>query len=180
MDRTRPISRPARPWASIAALSSFLLVLSLSGCERSPANARPSAGAASFQCRPSRVWDGDTFTCSDGRKIRVAGIEAREVRQGRGGVMLDGGCRSGPSCPSTSGLLARHALADLFGGSRGVGPHGHLLVKGPLLTCEPNGKTHDRQAAFCTSAATGDISCRMVAEGYALRINRHWNGHKCG
>jgi endonuclease YncB( thermonuclease family) len=39
----------------------------------------PSAGAT-FACNPARVSDGGSFTCSDGRKVRLAGIAAREVR----------------------------------------------------------------------------------------------------
>jgi hypothetical protein len=70
-------------------------------------------------------------------------------------------------------------LAALFGGVRGVGPHGHLLVRGPVLTCQPNGTTGERVAAWCTSPLTGDISCAMVRGGYALRWPRYWRQHRC-
>lgn len=135
--------------------------------------------SARFSCQPSQVWDGDSFNCADGRKIRVAGIAAREVRKVRGGRIVDGGCSKGHPCSATSGLAARKALADLFGGARGVGPHGHLLVRGPVLQCRANGTTGDRVAAFCRSAATGDVSCRMVRGGYALRWARYWSRHLC-
>ncbi len=38
---------------------------------------------ASFSCTPAQVWDGDTFTCADGIKVRVAGIAVREIRVGK-------------------------------------------------------------------------------------------------
>lgn len=137
------------------------------------------AAGVSFTCRPAQIWDGDTFTCADGRKIRIAGIAAREVRNMHGGRVADIGCSNGHPCPEADGMAARNALAVLFGGIRGVGPNGHLLVRGPNLTCKANGTTGDRLAAWCTSPATGDISCAMVRGGYALRWPRYWREHRC-
>jgi endonuclease YncB( thermonuclease family) len=137
------------------------------------------AAGASFTCTPARVWDGDSFTCSDGTKVRVAGIAAREVKWVQGRV-IDGGCSEGHPCPSTSGIAARDALAGLFGGTRGTGPHGHLLVRGSLLQCVSNGSAgRGRVGAWCSSEASGDVSCRMVKGGYALRWDKHWRGHAC-
>lgn len=36
-------------------------------------------------CRVSRVIDGDTFTCSGGRRVRLLSIDAPEARQGPAG-----------------------------------------------------------------------------------------------
>jgi endonuclease YncB( thermonuclease family) len=149
-----------------------------------------AAAGASFTCQPSAVWDGDTFHCeermSNGatnvRKLRVAGIAAREVRNLRrngGHWFEDAGCSPGHPCPKTDAIAARKALAGLFGGVRGVGPYGHLLVRGPLLTCQANGTTGDRVAAWCSSAVTGDVSCWMVRKGYALRWSRYWKRQLC-
>ena len=117
-----------------------------------------------------------TFTV--GRKIRVAGIAAREVRW-TGTEMIDAGCSKGHPCPTKSGPAARQHLARLFGGAQGTGPHGHLLVRGPALRCKANGSTGKRIAAWCSSAAIGDVSCRMVQEAYALRWQKFWNGRQC-
>ncbi len=136
------------------------------------------AAGSTFICTPAQVWDGDTFTCADGKKIRVSGIAAREVRW-NGERMLDAGCGKNHPCPTATGVAAREYLARLFGGAHGVGPHGHLLVKGPLLQCRPDGPTHGRIAAWCSSGATGDISCRMVQKGYALKWQRYWKRHVC-
>lgn len=134
--------------------------------------------AAAFTCTPAQVWDGDTFTCADGRKIRIAGIAAREVKW-TGAAMIDAGCSEGHPCPGKSGVEAREHLARLFGGGRGTGPHGHILVNGPVLRCEPNGRTRSRLAAWCASPATGDVSCRMVRGGYAVRWEKFWKGRRC-
>ncbi len=64
----------------------FLAALVANGCDRLAADpvqrdrVVPATVGASFTYTPAQVWDGDTFTCSDGRKIRVAGIATREIR----------------------------------------------------------------------------------------------------
>jgi hypothetical protein len=95
--------------------------------------------------------------------------------------IIDGGCNEGHPCPSTSGIAARNALAGLFGGARGTGQHGHLLVRGPALHCVSTGSAgRERVGAWCSSSATGDVSCRMVNGGYALRWNQYWRRRRCG
>lgn len=137
------------------------------------------AAGASFACTPSAVWDGDTFTCSDGTKVRVAAIAAREVKRVNG-RMVDGGCNPGHPCSPVSGIVARDALADLFGGARGVGPHGHLLVAGPSLRCVSNGSAgRDRTGAWCRTPSGADVSCAMVKAGYAVRWARHGGDRVC-
>jgi micrococcal nuclease len=46
----------------------------------------PGAGSAPDDCRIDRVPDGDTFYCRDGRKVRLIGIDAPELAQGRSGL----------------------------------------------------------------------------------------------
>lgn len=138
------------------------------------------AAGLAFTCAPVQVWDGDTFTCSDGTKVRVAAISAREVKL-VGGRMIDGGCNPGHPCATTSGIVARDALADLFGGARGVGPHGHLLVAGPSLRCVSNGSAgRDRTGAWCHTSAGVDVSCFMVRQGFAVRWARYGGTRVCG
>jgi endonuclease YncB( thermonuclease family) len=43
-----------------------------------------------FTCVPAQVWDGDTFTCADGTKVRVAAIAAREVKRVKGHTINGG------------------------------------------------------------------------------------------
>lgn len=140
--------------------------------------AKVAAGLA-FTCTPVSVWDGDSFTCSNGTKVRVAAIATREVKR-VAGRMVDAGCNSGHPCPATSGLVARNGLADLLGGARGIGPHGHLLVDGPRLSCVSNGSAgRDRIGAWCRTPRGVDVGCAMVRAGYALRWARHGGARVC-
>ena len=127
-----------------------------------------AVAAQVFTCVPSQVWDGDTFTCTDGTRVRVAAIAAREVKR-RNGRMVDGGCGAGHPCPTYDGVRARDRLVELIGRPRGTGPHGHVLVRGLPLRCVSNGSAgHDRVGAWCRTATGVDLSCAMVRGGYAL------------
>lgn len=133
----------------------------------------------SFSCTPAEVWDGDTFNCAEGAKVRVSGIDARELKIIDGRPM-DAGCGVGHPCAAIDAVTSREYLARLLGGSYGVGPHGHLLVSGPPLTCVSAGSAGGkRTAAWCSAPKVGDLSCRMVLRGYAMRWNRYWRGHRC-
>lgn len=130
-----------------------------------------SAGE-SFPCTPTHVWDGDgPVWCAEGPRIRLSGIAAREA---------DGTCRSNQPCPSATAEAARDALVALVGEPIGVGPHGHILVRGPTMACvSVGGAGGDRTAAWCVSPRGGDLSCRMIASGTVLRWERYWAGHRC-
>lgn len=115
-----------------------------------------------FTCTVASITDGDTLRCREadatGRQIRVriAGIAARET---------DGTCQTGHPCPAAS---AESATAEL---SR--------LASGQRLTCQPNGMSYRRIAAFCRNPAGVDLSCAMIASGTAARWDRHMAGHRC-
>jgi len=84
-----------------------------------------------FECTPTRVWDGDgPIWCAEGPRIRLSGIAAREI---------DGTCRSNQPCPKASAEQSRDALARLVGQPRGTSPQGHVLVTGPTMTCRSVG-----------------------------------------
>lgn len=125
-----------------------------------------------FQCTPTRVWDGDgPVWCAEGPRIRVAGIAARES---------DGSCRSNQPCPAATAEQARDALVAVVGTPRGVGPEGHVLVAGPTMTCISEGSAGgSRTAAWCISPRVGDVSCAMVRSGTVLAWPRFWRGHRC-
>ena len=126
----------------------------------------------SFACTPTHVWDGDgPVWCAEGPRIRLSGIAARE---------MDGSCNSNQPCPSASAEQARDALVDPVGTRVGVGQHGHILVRGPAMTCLSLGNGGgDRTAAWCVSPRGGDLSCSMVATGTVLRWDRYWGNHRC-
>lgn len=125
-----------------------------------------------FQCTPIRVWDGDgPIWCQEGPRIRLSGIAAREI---------DGTCKPNHPCPAASGEAARNHLASLVGTVTGRSREGHLLVRGPALQCRSvGGGKGSRTAAWCASPRVGDLSCRMVQDGYALRWDQYWRGHSC-
>lgn len=130
------------------------------------------AHGETFECTPTHVWDGDgPVWCAEGPRIRLSGIAARE---------MDGTCRSNQPCPDASAETSRDALVSLVGEPIGRSPHGHILVRGPRMTCISTGSAGgDRTGAWCVSPRGGDLSCAMVRSGYALRWKRYWQGHRC-
>ena len=130
------------------------------------------AAGSSFICTPSAVWDGDgPIWCVEGPKIRLAGVAAREI---------DGSCRPGHPCPSSSGLAARDELVRILGGPRGYTSTGHVRVVASPLTCYSDGSAGgSRTAAWCRTLSGIDLNCAMVASRRATRWERYWRGHKC-
>lgn len=141
-----------------AMLASLLLVLQTAG--------------ENFVCTPTHVWDGDgPVWCAEGPRLRLAGIAARE---------LDGTCSPGHPCPSADPVASRDALVNLLGERMGIGPHGHVLIQGPAMRCTSTGSAGgNRTGAWCVSPRSGDVSCAMVAGGWAARWERFWQGHRC-
>jgi endonuclease YncB( thermonuclease family) len=126
----------------------------------------------SFECTPVRVWDGDgPIWCAEGPHVRLSGIAARE---------LDGSCSIGHPCPDSDPLEARDALVRLIGSAVGVSREGHILVKGPRMTClSGGGAGGNRTAAFCQSPLSGDVSCKMIEGGWAALWQKYWRCHQC-
>lgn len=138
-----------------------------------PANSPPVVPKGKFfTCTPIAVWDGDgPIWCSEGPRIRLSGIAARE---------MDETCSAGHPCPTITGLKARDKLVRLLGGARGTRSTGHIIVNAPPLKCMSKGNgVGSRTAAFCQRQDGVDLSCAMVAGGWALRWDRYWRGHKC-
>ena len=126
----------------------------------------------SFQCTPTRVWDGDgPVWCAEGPRIRLSGVAARE---------MDGTCKANHPCPDADAVTARDALVQLIGKPTGQSREGHVLVRGPTMTCRSDGSAGGgRTAAFCVSPQSGDVSCNMVAGGWVAKWQRYWRGHRC-
>lgn len=120
-----------------------------------------SASPGAFTCTVASITDGDTLRCvergADGRAIRVrlSGIDARE---------RDGTCAVGHPCASAS---AQSATAEL-----------HRLASGQVLSCQPEGSTYGRVAAFCRAGPV-DLSCAMLDSGTVAKWERFWRGHRC-
>ena len=130
------------------------------------------APGTTFTCTPVAVWDGDgPIWCAEGPRIRLEGIAAGE---------MDETCRPGHPCPRASGRAARDHLVALLGGARGTLRTGHIAVRGPRLTCLSNGSAKgSRTGALCRSPETGDLSCTMVRDGYALSWGRYGGDDIC-
>ncbi|WP_196490123.1 thermonuclease family protein [Erythrobacter donghaensis] len=130
------------------------------------------ASGQTFTCTPTHVWDGDgPVWCAEGPHLRIAGIAARE---------MDGTCRTNQPCPAASAIEARDALVQLMGGARGTISTGHVVVKGPRLTCRSEGGAGgNRTAAWCRLPSGADLSCAMIKTGIVLRWDRYWKGPAC-
>jgi len=130
------------------------------------------ASGQTFTCTPTHVWDGDgPVWCAEGPHLRIAGIAARE---------MDGTCRTNQPCPAASAIEARDALIQLMGGARGTISTGHVVVRGPRLTCRSEGGAGgNRTAAWCRLPSGADLSCAMIKTGTVLRWNRYWKGPAC-
>lgn len=125
-----------------------------------------------FTCTPTHVWDGDgPVWCAEGPHLRIAGIAARE---------MDGTCRTNQPCPAASAIETRDALVQLMGGARGTISTGHVVVRGPRLTCRSEGGAGgNRTAAWCRLPSGADLSCAMIKTGAVLRWDRYWKGPAC-
>lgn len=167
-------------WQPNCAPAAFAVLLALGSCQRGEAIQSRQYGSGEvvpagerFACTPIELWDGDgPAWCAEGPRIRFAGIAARE---------MDGTCRSNQPCPDATAEAARDYLAKLLGTPAGFTKDGHVLIDHPAkLSCLSlgNGKGK-RTAAWCASPTAGDLSCRMVASGLALRWDAYWRGHRC-
>jgi micrococcal nuclease len=138
-----------------------------------------SAAAQSAPCTVERVADGDSFTCRDGRRVRLIGIDTPELAQGESGRRARAALsRLAP--PGTSVRLERdiaprdrygRELAHVWNGSRLVNEA--LVLEGwaLLYTVPPNVKYAERleraQKKARTAGAglwgTGGFACAPAA-----------------
>ena len=107
-------------------------------------------------CLAALVTDGDTLRCQDGTRLRVAGIEANELR---------GGCHVA-ACPEMPGLEARERMRAIVGRQN--------------LTYQPVGRTWGRVSAIVTLPDGRDLACEAIRAGVAVRWDRYWpKGKTC-
>lgn len=109
-------------------------------------------------CHVVSLHDADgPIRCANGVKIRVAGINAREV---------DGTCRSNAPCP-----VMRHGQAK---------PIAERLVLHKTLTCLPVGTSYNRVVARCTLPDGRSLSCALIASEAAVKWPSYWIRYKMG
>lgn len=103
------------------------------------ASAQIVPSGSMFICTPVAVWDGDgPVWCAEGPKVRIAGVAARE---------MDGTCKDNQPCPPVAAVEARDRLVELFGGSRGTLPQGHIQVRAAPMQCVSDGSAGGSRTA---------------------------------
>ena len=76
-------------------------------------------------------------------------------------------------------VLANRA-SELMGGARGTISTGHVVIRGPRLTCRSEGAAGgNRTAAWCRLPSGADLSSAMIKTGTVLRWDRYWKGPAC-
>lgn len=101
--------------------------------------------AAMFLCPVASVYDGDTLTCLDGARVRLAAVDAPEIRK----------CREGRICAPGDPKRSKARLEK--------------LTLGRTLVCSPTGKSWGRIVAYC-SVMGPDLSCSLYRGRYAVRV----------
>ena len=109
----------------------------------------------SFTCQVVSIYDGDTFTCADGTKIRTAGVDANE---------LNGSCHA--ACAPLSGQQARAFV--------------NRIIYRQRLSCQPVDRSYKRVVARCTLPDGRSLSCATIATGAAVRWDRYWRRYGMG
>ena len=105
----------------------------------------PILAAALFLCLSPVAVDGDTLRCGGVGSVRLLAIDAPE---------LPGHCRRGRRCVQGDGVASKAHLV-------------RLLQRG-AVRCRPAGRdVYNRVLARCTAAGE-DLSCAMVAAGFAV------------
>lgn len=104
-----------------------------------------TAPKSSFVCQVAYVHDGDTLRCTDGTRVRLHAVAARE---------LDETCTQGHPCPAASAAAAKRELA--------------VLADGDRLICEQTGTSYNRVTAICRNSHGVEINCGMVRSGTAV------------
>ncbi len=125
----------------------IMLALSLLSCAAAPASADDREPLSACS-----ITDGDTIRCNDER-IRLLGIDAPE---------LPGHCRAGRQCVEGDPLRSKLALEQAIAGKR--------------LTIKRAGKDRYGRTLGVIYADNINISCALIAGGYAVYVPKWDNG----
>lgn len=114
--------------------------------------------AQSATCTPALIYDADTFTCADGTKLRVAGVNSREL--------TGNPCPRDYPCPEMSAAEARQVTVRLLRGQvLGVRPTKHLIVRAPAIRYRVVDRNRDRLVAVITLPGGADLRCALRTAG---------------
>ncbi len=107
----------------------------------------PLIPALAFICLSPVAVDGDTLRCRNREElVRLVGIDAPE---------LPGHCRTGRVCTPGDGFASKAGLAA-------------LVARGTVRCTARARDTYGRLLARCAAEGVGDLSCTMVARGFAV------------
>ena len=138
------------PGRALAARLSFLLTLMLAGC-----SAQQQMSSPASSCLVSRVSDGDSFRCADGRRVRLIGMDSPESGQQPFGASARAALLQLLPIGSSVRLEPDVAPSDQYGRSLAYVWVGSTLVNeamvregwAVLYTVPPNVKYAERLAA---------------------------------
>src|SRR4051794_10169060 len=102
---------------------------------------------APFLCLIASVHDGDSITCADRTKIRIAGIQSPDFTN-------TDPCRkhrTGYTCDDAAAIRARDIVAE--------------MIQGRELRCHPVDTSYNRVVATCSLPDGRDLSCAVIAAG---------------
>lgn len=111
--------------------------------------------ATAFLCAVVAVYDGDTITCDSGVRVRLAGVNSRE--------MHGNPCPHNRPCPTMPAKQSRAVLAG--------------MIEGRTLACVKVGTSYRRVVATC-SIEGRDLGCALLAAGSVARWDRYWSEYK--
>ncbi|TPG56699.1 thermonuclease family protein [Sphingomonas glacialis] len=118
---------------------------------------------AIFSCTVTRVHDGDgPIWCSNGTKIRVAGIQAPDLKN-------TVPCREGRAEYACSNVAAERSRVVV-----------ERLTLHQAMTCQPMGTSYSRVVARCTLQDGRSLSCAILAAGAAVRWDKYWVRYHMG
>lgn len=115
---------------------------------------------AAFFCLVASVHDGDTFTCSDRTKVRIAGVQAPDFTD-------TDPCKRGAPGYICDNDAARRSQRIIV-----------ATIKGKTLYCRQVDKSWSRAVAVCTLPDGGDLSCSAISSGAAVRWDRYWRRYR--
>jgi len=113
-------------------------------------------------CLVAAVTDGDTLRCTDGTRLRIAGIQAPD---------------------RTASTPCRQRRAAYTCDDRGYARSRTIvsrLVLRRRLVCRPVGTSYRRVVATCRLPGGGDLSCAVVGAGAAVWWEAYRRGYGMG
>lgn len=153
VEQARSKQRPQKADPIVILLSAALVIaVGLSVFLWPAASISSERAGRSFACPVASVTDGDTLRCTDGTRVRLHAIAARES---------DETCSPGHPCPEASAASATAKLEE--------------LALGQTLQCRATSTSYNRVTAICDNETGVEINCAMVRSGTAVvweRFNR--------